>query len=41
VNPAFPEGVMLAILFANLFAPFIDHLVIQANIKRRQARVAI
>lgn len=41
VNPAFPEGVMLAILFANLFAPFIDHLVVQANIKRRQARVAV
>lgn len=41
VNPAFPEGVMLAILFANLFAPFIDHLVVQSNIKRRQARVAV
>ena len=39
VNPAFPEGMMLAILFANLFAPYIDHLVIQANIKRRLARV--
>ncbi len=39
VNPAFPEGMMLAILFANLFAPFIDHLVVQANIKRRLARV--
>lgn len=39
VNPAFPEGIMLAILFANLFAPFIDHLVVQANIKRRLARV--
>jgi len=39
VNPAFPEGMMLAILFANLFAPFIDHLVMQANIKRRLARV--
>ncbi|MCL4117853.1 UNVERIFIED_CONTAM: hypothetical protein GTU68_005043 [Idotea baltica] len=38
VNPAFPEGVMLAILFANLFAPLIDHFVVQANIKRRQAR---
>lgn len=38
VNPAFPEGTMLAILFANLFAPFIDHLVVQANIKRRLAR---
>jgi Na+-transporting NADH:ubiquinone oxidoreductase subunit B len=39
VNPAFPEGMMLAILFANLFAPYIDHLVMQANIKRRLARV--
>lgn len=38
VNPAFPEGIMLAILFANLFAPFIDHYVMQANIKRRLAR---
>merc|ERR1711879_938990 len=35
VNPAFPEGMMLAILFANLFAPLIDHFVVQANIKRR------
>lgn len=39
VNPAFPEGMMLAILFANLFAPLIDHIVVQANIKRRLARV--
>lgn len=38
VNPAFPEGVMLAILFANLFAPLIDHFVVQSNIKRRLAR---
>jgi Na+-transporting NADH:ubiquinone oxidoreductase subunit B len=38
VNPAFPEGMMLAILFANLFAPLIDHIVVQANIKRRLAR---
>ncbi|WP_404361874.1 NADH:ubiquinone reductase (Na(+)-transporting) subunit B [Marinobacter sp.] len=38
VNPAFPEGVMLAILFANLFAPLMDHYVVQANIKRRLAR---
>jgi len=38
VNPAFPEGMMLAILFANLFAPLIDHFVVQANIKRRMAR---
>jgi len=38
VNPAFPEGMMLAILFANLFAPLIDHFVVEANIKRRVAR---
>ena len=38
VNPAFPEGMMLAILFANLFAPLIDNVVVQANIKRRKAR---
>lgn len=36
VNPAYPEGMMLAILFMNMFAPFIDHFVVQANIKRRQ-----
>ncbi|MEO0443967.1 MAG: NADH:ubiquinone reductase (Na(+)-transporting) subunit B [Pseudomonadota bacterium] len=39
VNPAFPEGIMLAILFANLFAPLIDHFVVQGNVKRRLARV--
>jgi Na+-transporting NADH:ubiquinone oxidoreductase subunit B len=38
VNPAFPEGVMLAILFGNLAAPLIDHFVIQANIRRRLQR---
>jgi Na+-transporting NADH:ubiquinone oxidoreductase subunit B len=38
VNPAFPEGVMLAILFANLFAPLIDYYVVQSNVKRRLAR---
>lgn len=38
VNPAFPEGIMLAILFANIFSPLIDHVVVQANIKRRLAR---
>lgn len=38
VNPAFPEGMMLAILFANLFSPLIDHFVMQSNIKRRLAR---
>ena len=37
-NPAFPEGMMLAILFANLFAPLVDHFVVQANVKRRLAR---
>ncbi len=39
INPAFPEGMMLAILFGNLFAPLFDHFVVQANIKRRLARV--
>ncbi|RUO37123.1 NADH:ubiquinone reductase (Na(+)-transporting) subunit B [Aliidiomarina taiwanensis] len=38
LNPAFPEGIMLAILFSNVFAPLFDHLVVQANIKRRVAR---
>ncbi len=41
INPAFPEGIMLAILFANLFAPLIDHFVVQANIKRRTRRNAL
>ncbi|WP_394224376.1 NADH:ubiquinone reductase (Na(+)-transporting) subunit B [Alteromonas gracilis] len=39
LNPAFPEGVMLAILFANLWAPLFDYFVAQSNIKRRVARV--
>jgi len=38
INPAFPEGMMLAILFANLFAPLIDWFVVQSNVKRRLAR---
>lgn len=38
VNPAFPEGIMLAILFSNLFAPLLDWFVIQANVKRRELR---
>ena len=38
INPAFPEGMMLAILFSNLFAPLFDHFVVQSNIKRRIAR---
>lgn len=40
VNPAFPEGIMLAILFSNLFAPLIDWFVVQANIRRRMRRNA-
>jgi Na+-transporting NADH:ubiquinone oxidoreductase subunit B len=39
LNPAFPEGMMLAILFANLWAPLFDYFVAQSNIKRRIARV--
>ena len=38
VNPAYPEGMMLAILFANLFAPLIDHFVQERNIKQRLRR---
>ncbi|MEM8984662.1 MAG: NADH:ubiquinone reductase (Na(+)-transporting) subunit B [Pseudomonadota bacterium] len=40
INPAFPEGMMLAILFGNVFAPLIDHFVVKANIKRRMRRHA-
>ena len=38
-NPAYPEGMMLAILFMNIFAPLVDHYVVGANIKRRLKRV--
>ena len=38
-NPAYPEGTMLVILFANLMAPLIDHYVVEGNIKRRLKRV--
>ena len=38
INPAFPEGIMLAILFANVFAPVIDHFVVRANVRRRLKR---
>ena len=41
LNPAFPEGVMLAILLMNVFAPLIDHYVIQAHIKRRIKRAQV
>jgi len=40
INPGFPEGVMLAILFGNTFAPLIDFYVVRANIRRRQLRHA-
>ena len=39
VNPAYPEGVMLAILLLNAFAPTIDHFVVAANIRRRKVRL--
>jgi len=40
-NPAYPEGVMLAILLMNVFAPTIDHYVVQGNIKRRAKRLKV
>ena len=39
LNPAYPEGVMLAILLMNVFAPLIDHYVIESNIKKRLKRL--
>jgi Na+-transporting NADH:ubiquinone oxidoreductase subunit B len=41
LNPAYPEGMMLAILFMNIFAKFIDYLVVQNNIKKRLKRARI
>jgi Na+-transporting NADH:ubiquinone oxidoreductase subunit B len=40
VNPAYPEGMMLSILFMNLFAPLLDYFVVRSNLKRRRARYA-
>lgn len=40
-NPAYPEGVMLAILLMNVFAPTIDHYVVQGNVKRRMKRLKL
>lgn len=40
-NPAYPEGVMLAILLGNVFAPLIDYFVVQANVKKRLKRVQL
>ncbi len=41
INPGYPEGIMLAILFGNVFAPLIDYFVVQANIKRRLVRSVV
>ncbi len=41
LNPAYPEGMMLAILFMNIFAPVIDYYVLKANIKQREARCGV
>ncbi|MDX1508826.1 MAG: RnfABCDGE type electron transport complex subunit D, partial [Woeseiaceae bacterium] len=38
INPAFPEGIMLAILLGNIFAPIIDYFVVRANVRRRLRR---
>ena len=38
VNPAYPEGMMLAILFMNVFSPLIDYFMVKKNIKRRLSR---
>ena len=40
-NPAYPEGMMLAILFMNVFAPLIDHYIIEANVKKRLGRLKV
>ncbi len=40
-NPAYPEGVMLAILLMNVFAPTIDHYIVQGNVKRRLKRIKV
>ncbi len=40
-NPAYPEGVMMAILFMNVMAPLIDHYVIEANVKKRKKRLQV
>tara|TARA_B110000503_G_scaffold140803_1_gene232637 strand:- start:371 stop:1627 length:1257 start_codon:yes stop_codon:yes gene_type:complete len=40
-NPAYPEGVMMAILFMNVMAPLIDHYVIQGNVSKREKRATL
>jgi Na+-transporting NADH:ubiquinone oxidoreductase subunit B len=41
LNPGYPEGMMLAILFMNIFAPLIDYYVVDANIKKRLKRAGV
>ena len=41
VNPAYPEGMMLSILFMNALAPLVDYYVVEANISRRRKRVKL
>ena len=41
INPAYPEGIMLAVLFMNVFAPLIDFYVVEANKKRRLNRATV
>ncbi|MFT4735945.1 MAG: Na+-transporting NADH:ubiquinone oxidoreductase subunit B [Cyclobacteriaceae bacterium] len=41
VNPAYPEGIMLAVLFMNVFAPLIDYYIVDANKKRRLSRATV
>jgi Na+-transporting NADH:ubiquinone oxidoreductase subunit B len=41
LNPAYPEGIMLAIIFMNVFAPAIDYFVVKANVKRREKRLGL
>ena len=41
INPAYPEGMMLSILFMNALAPLIDYCVVEANIRRRNNRVKL
>ena len=41
LNPAYPAGIMLAIVFMNVFAPLIDHYVMKANIRRREVRLGL
>lgn len=41
INPAYPAGIMLAIIFMNVFAPLIDYYVVRANIRRREVRLGV